>query len=55
MKNNVGVITSIASDWSLDLVTYPMSILIGGIGFSAALLGNWISKAGPRYKKYMII
>ena len=41
-----------SSDWSLDLVTYPMTILIGGIGFSAAILGNWITKVGPRYMLY---
>ena len=35
-------------DWGLDLATYPMTILIGGGGVAAALMGKWAAKAGPR-------
>ena len=35
-------------DWSLDLATYPMTILIGGGGLAAAVMGGWAAKVGPR-------
>ena len=35
---------SAASDWSLDLATYPMSIMIAAGGISAALFGKWTMK-----------
>jgi len=43
-----GVVAAAASDWSLDLCTYPMTILIGGGGLFAAMLGKWSAKVGPR-------
>ena len=36
-----GFVTSGAADWSLDLVTYPMSIILAVGGISAALAGKW--------------
>ena len=32
--------TSSASDWALDLASYPMSVMIAAGGISAALLGK---------------
>ena len=39
---------SSASDWGLDLATYPMTIMIGGLGIGTALMGKWAAKVGPR-------
>ena len=36
-----GFVTSGAADWSLDLVTYPMSIMMGVGGISSALASKW--------------
>ena len=36
-----GFVTSGAADWSLDLVTYPMSIILAVGGISAAMAGKW--------------
>jgi hypothetical protein len=33
-----------ALDWSLDLVTYPMSIMLAAGGISAAIVGKWTLK-----------
>ena len=33
-----------AQDWSLDLVTYPMSIMLAAGGISAAVVGKWTLK-----------
>ena len=35
-------------DWSLDLATYPMSIMLGVGGVAAALAGKWQLKVGVR-------
>ena len=35
---------SAASDWGLELVTYPMSIMIAAGGITAALTGKWTLK-----------
>jgi len=43
-----GLVTSAASDWALDLATYPMSVMIAAGGISAALMGKWTIKAGVR-------
>ena len=32
----------------MDLATYPMTIMIGGGGLFAAMLGKWSAKVGPR-------
>jgi len=43
-----GFVVSAASDWSLELATYPMSIILAAGGLSAALVGKWQLKAGVR-------
>jgi len=43
-----GVVVSSAADWGLDLATYPMTIMIGGLGVGTALMGKWAAKAGHR-------
>ena len=47
-KHLAGVVASSASDWGLDLATYPMTIMIGGLGIGTALMGKWAAKVGPR-------
>ena len=39
-----GLVTSAASDWALDLASYPMSVMIAAGGISAALMGKWTIK-----------
>ena len=41
-----GLVTSAASDWALDLASYPMSVMIAAGGLSAASLGKWTIKVG---------
>jgi len=43
-----GFVVSAASDWSLELSTYPMSIILAAGGISAALVGKWQLQAGVR-------
>ncbi|XP_023327563.1 uncharacterized protein LOC111700759 [Eurytemora carolleeae] len=43
-----GLVCSAASDWALDLATYPMSVMIAAGGISAALFGKWTMKVGVR-------
>ena len=42
-----GLVTSAASDWALDLASYPMSVMIAAGGISAALMGKWTIKVRP--------
>ena len=44
----VGMVSPASSDWSLDQVTWPMSIQIACGGISAALLANWTGRVGVR-------
>ena len=39
-----GLVTSAASDWALDLASYPMSVMIAAGGLSAAIFGKWTIK-----------
>ena len=39
---------SSAEDWSLELATYPMTIMLGTGGIFMILLGKWASRVGPR-------
>merc|ERR1719158_1956603 len=48
LTRECGVVASAAGDWSLDLATYPMSVMIAAGGISAAALGKWTIKAGIR-------
>merc|ERR1719481_258781 len=43
-----GIVASAASDWALDVPSYPMSVMIAAGGISAAALGKWTIKAGVR-------
>jgi len=43
-----GFVVSAASDWSLEMATYPMSIILAAGGISAALVGKWQLKVGVR-------
>ncbi|XP_023325629.1 uncharacterized protein LOC111699239 isoform X2 [Eurytemora carolleeae] len=43
-----GMVVSAATDWSMDLSTYPMSIMMAFGGISAALVGKWQMKVGVR-------
>jgi len=43
-----GLVVSAASDWSMELATYPMSVIMAAGGISAALVGKWTLKAGVR-------
>jgi len=43
-----GLVASAASDWALDLATYPMSLMIAAGGISAAVFGKWTIKVGVR-------
>ena len=38
------MVVSAATDWSMDLSTYPMSIMMAFGGISAALVGKWQMK-----------
>lgn len=42
------MVSPASSDWSLDQVTWPMSIQIACGGISAALLANWTGRVGVR-------
>ena len=44
----VGMVSPASGDWSLDQVTWPMSIQIASGGISAALLANWTGRVGVR-------
>lgn len=43
-----GCVVPAALDWSLDLATYPMSIMLAAGGISAAVVGKWTLKVGVR-------
>jgi len=43
-----GFVVSAASDWTLELATYPMSIIMAAGGVSAALVGKWTLEVGVR-------
>eukprot|EP00092_Neocalanus_flemingeri_P018387 GFUD01019899.1.p1 GENE.GFUD01019899.1~~GFUD01019899.1.p1 ORF type:complete len:604 (+),score=138.00 GFUD01019899.1:68-1879(+) len=43
-----GFVVSAASDWSLELATYPMAIIMACGGISATLVGRWQGKVGCR-------
>ena len=39
LSKEIGFVASSSADWTLDLCTYPMSIMIAAGGISSALLG----------------
>lgn len=48
LTREVGVVASAASDWSLDMATYPMSMMIASGGIAAAVLGSVAGRIGVR-------
>jgi len=53
LSKEFGFVASSSADWTLDLCTYPMSIMIAAGGISAALFGKWTMKVGTR--KSMVV
>lgn len=43
-----GFVASAATDWTLELSTYPMSVIMAAGGISAAMVGKWTLKVGVR-------
>jgi len=43
-----GFVVAASSDWSLELTTYPMSIILAAGGISAAIVGKWTLDVGVR-------
>ena len=43
-----GIVSPATTDWSLDQTTWPMAVMIGSGGVSAAVLGSWTVRVGVR-------
>jgi MFS family permease len=48
LTKRVGVVTSAAEDWSLTHVVWVFTVAIVVLGLSAATLGKWLERVGPR-------
>ena len=48
LTHDIGVITQVASDWSLSSVVPVFGTLVFCNGTAGAVLGKWIDKSGPR-------
>lgn len=48
LTKRVGVVVSAAEDWSLTNVVWVFTVAIVVLGLSAAFLGKWLEKVGPR-------
>ena len=48
LTKRVGVVTSASDDWSLTSVVWVFTVAIVVLGLSAALLGKWLERVGPR-------
>jgi MFS family permease len=48
LTRQLGISKSVAGDWSLVELGWIFSIAIGMLGLSAAFLGTWVQKHGPR-------
>ena len=48
LSMEVGMVSPASTDWSLEQVTWPMSIQIACGGISAALLAGWTARLGVR-------
>ena len=48
MTREIGIVAPVAADWSLSDASLPLSIVFVVLGGSAAVLGPWQSKVGPR-------
>ncbi|EGD72799.1 hypothetical protein PTSG_04526 [Salpingoeca rosetta] len=49
LTRNIGVVGSAADDWTLSEVVPIFSVICGVHGLSAALLGKWQERVGPRH------
>jgi MFS family permease len=48
LTKRVGVVVSAAEDWSLTSVVWVFTVAIVVLGLSAAFLGKWLERVGPR-------
>lgn len=48
LTHEIGIITSVAEDWSLASVVPVFSTIVFMNGFAGAVLGKWIDRVGPR-------
>src|SRR5262249_54106377 len=48
MTRQIGITQSTAEDWSIPTLGWIFSIAIVFLGVSAAFLGRWLERAGPR-------
>ncbi len=48
LSRNIGVVASSPSDWSMFECTLPLGIVFAFQGISAAFLGSWAMRLGPR-------
>lgn len=48
LAREYGFVTSAAADWSLSETTFPLSLVFGMQGISAAFAGKWQMKVGAR-------
>nr|XP_040568855.1 LOW QUALITY PROTEIN: oxalate:formate antiporter-like [Lepeophtheirus salmonis] len=48
INKELGFVAPASADWSLDMCTYPMSIMIAFGGIAAAVFGKWTMKVGTR-------
>ncbi len=46
LSREAGFVAAAAGDWAIDLVSYPMSIMLVAAGVSAAASGKWSMKVG---------
>ena len=48
LTHDIGIITQVASDWSLSSVVPVFGTLVFFNGVAGAVLGKWIDRSGPR-------
>src|SRR5437763_1285272 len=48
MTRLIGIKNSAPEDWQLTTIGWIFSLAIVSLGLSAALLGTWLEKVGPR-------
>jgi MFS family permease len=48
LTRQVGITSSVASDWSQPSIAWIFSLAIAVLGISAAILGRWVEREGPR-------
>ncbi len=48
LTKRLGVVTSASSDWTLSSVVHVFTVAIVVLGLTAAVLGKWLERVGPR-------